>query len=385
MIPYGRQEITEADLAAVRSILQSDWLTQGPKVPEFEAAVASRVGAKHAVAVNSATSALHLACLALDLGPGEWLWTSPITFVASANCARYCGAAVDFVDIDPATCNLCPKALADKLATAEQQGRLPKIVVAVHFAGLPCDMSALHALAKQYGFHLIEDAAHALGASSQEIPVGACQFSDITIFSFHPVKIVTSGEGGMALTNDPQLAQRMARLRSHGITRDPAEMLSASDGPWYYQQIELGFNYRMTDLQAGLGISQLERLTDYVTRRNQLAALYDQELKGLPLQLPARVPDRQSAWHLYSIQVTEAAGIDRLTLFKALRAAEIGVNVHYIPVHLQPYYRQFGFQAGQFPHAEKYYSQAITLPLYPTLSAKDQEYVISTLRPLISA
>lgn len=383
MIPYGRQEITEADLAAVQAVLQSDWLTQGPAVPAFEAAVARRVGAAHAVAVNSATSALHLACLALDLGPGDRLWTSPITFVASANCARYCGAEVDFVDIDPHTRNLCPQALAEKLRIAEGQGRLPKIVVAVHFGGLACDMPALKALAGRYGFRLIEDASHAIGASVAGVPVGAGQASDITVFSFHPVKIITTGEGGMALTNQPELARRMACLRSHGITREAVEMEAAfrseGDGPWYYQQIELGFNYRMTDLQAALGLSQLDRLDDYIARREQLAAAYDQALATLPLVLPARLPGYQSAWHLYLVALSDAAGCDRLNLFNALREAGIGVNVHYIPVHLQPYYRRLGFAPGQYPQAENYYSRALTLPLYPTLGSDDQMQVVSAL------
>ena len=384
MIPYGRQEITEADLAAVKAVLQSDWLTQGPAVPAFEAAVARRVGAAHAVAVNSATSALHLACLALDLGPGDWLWTSPITFVASANCARYCGAEVDFVDIDPHTRNLCPQALAEKLRIAEGQGRLPKVVVAVHFGGLACDMPALKALAGRYGFRLIEDASHAIGASVAGVPVGAGQASDITVFSFHPVKIITTGEGGMALTNQPELARRMACLRSHGITREAVEMEAAfrseGDGPWYYQQIELGFNYRMTDLQAALGLSQLERLDDYIAHREQLATAYDQALASLPLALPARRPGYQSAWHLYPVALTDAAGDDRLSLFNALREAGIGVNVHYIPVHLQPYYRHLGFAPGQYPQAENYYSRALTLPLYPTLGSDEQAQVIAALQ-----
>lgn len=379
MIPYGRQHITDADIDAVIEVLRSDWLTQGPKVPEFETAVAARVGARHAVAVNSATSALHLACLALELGPADWLWTSPITFVASANCARYCGASVDFVDIDPETRNLCPRALAAKLSLAERAGCLPKVVVAVHFAGLPCDMPALRALADRYGFRLIEDASHAIGASAHGVPVGAGAHSDITVFSFHPVKIVTTGEGGMALTNDPELARRMALLRSHGITRDAQEMHGTPDGPWYYQQVALGFNYRMTDLQAALGLSQLDRLDDYRARRDTLAARYDAALDTLPVRRPARLPDIRSAWHLYAIALLPEAGIDRRTLFEALRAEGIGVNVHYIPVHLQPYYRDLGFVAGQYPNAESYYSQALTLPLYPTLAPTEQDHVIRAL------
>ncbi len=375
-IPYGRQSISEADIQAVVEVLRSDWLTQGPVVPAFEQSVASRCHAAYAVAMNSATSALHVACLALDLGPGDLLWTSPVTFVASANCARYCGADVDFVDIDPTTTNISVDKLTEKLHQARRIGRLPKIVVPVHFGGLPCDMAAIHALSKEFGFRIIEDASHAVGASYQNQPIGDGRYSDITIFSFHPVKIITSAEGGMALTNDAQLAHRLQRLRSHGITRDPTLMTHAPDGPWYYQQIELGFNYRMTELQAALGLSQLSRLTDFVHRRRELAQRYDTLLSDLPLTLPGRTDDADSAWHLYVIRLDPAScHIPHKQVFARLLDARVGVNLHYIPVHLQPYYQQLGFEPGDFPQAETYYSQAISLPLYPGLSDAQQDYI----------
>jgi UDP-4-amino-4,6-dideoxy-N-acetyl-beta-L-altrosamine transaminase len=375
MIPYGRQEITAADIAAVTAVLGSDFLTQGPAVPCFERAIADYCGAAHGVAVNSATSALHIACLALDLGPGDWLWTSPNTFVASANCGRYCGARVDFVDIDPDSYNLSPTALAAKLEQAAVSGRLPKVVIPVHFAGQPCDMEAIAALGQRYGFRIIEDASHAIGGRYRGEAIGNCRYSDITVFSFHPVKIITTGEGGLATTQDPTLAERMARLRSHGITRDPAGMQGKPEGPWYYQQIELGFNYRLTDIQAALGQSQLQRVDDYVARRQRLAARYDRGLADLPLRLPYRDPGHQSALHLYPIQVLK----DRRPIFEALRLADIGVNVHYIPVHTQPDYGQFGFQRGDFPQAEAYYDHAISLPLFPTMTETEQDRVMAVL------
>jgi UDP-4-amino-4,6-dideoxy-N-acetyl-beta-L-altrosamine transaminase len=375
MIPYGRQEITAADIAAVKAVLGSDFLTQGPAVPRFERAIADYCGAAHGVAVNSATSALHIACLALDLGPGDWLWTSPNTFVASANCGRYCGAKVDFVDIDPDSYNLSPTALAAKLEQAAVSGRLPKIVVPVHFAGQPCDMEAIATLGQRYGFRIIEDASHAIGGRYRGEAIGNCRYSDITVFSFHPVKIITTGEGGLATTQAPALAERMARLRSHGITRDPAGMQGKPEGPWYYQQIELGFNYRLTDIQAALGQSQLQRVDDYVARRQRLAARYDRGLAELPLRLPYRDPGHQSALHLYPIQVLK----DRRQIFEALRLADIGVNVHYIPVHTQPDYSQFGFQRGDFPQAEAYYDHAISLPLFPTMTEAEQDRVMAVL------
>lgn len=375
MIPYGRQEITAADIAAVTAVLGSDFLTQGPAVPRFERAIADYCGAAHGVAVNSATSALHIACLALDLGPGDWLWTSPNTFVASANCGRYCGAKVDFVDIDPDSYNLSPAALAAKLEQAAVSGRLPKVVIPVHFAGQPCDMEAIATLGQRYGFRIIEDASHAIGGRYRGEAIGNCRYSDITVFSFHPVKIITTGEGGLATTQDPTLAERMARLRSHGITRDPAGMQGKPEGPWYYQQIELGFNYRLTDIQAALGQSQLQRVDDYVARRQRLAARYDRGLADLPLRLPYRDPGHQSALHLYPIQVLK----DRRPIFEALRLADIGVNVHYIPVHTQPDYSQFGFQRGDFPQAEAYYDHAISLPLFPTMTETEQDRVMAVL------
>lgn len=381
MIPYGRQDITQADVDAVVAVLRSDFLTQGPQVPLFEKTVAEHVGARHALAVNSATSALHIACLALGLGPGDWLWTTPITFVASANCGLYCGAQVDFVDIDPRTYNLCPQALERKLAAAEQAGRLPKIVVAVHLCGQPCDMAAIHALGQRYGFRIIEDASHAIGGKYKGEFVGNGRYSDITVFSFHPVKIITTAEGGMALTNDAELANKMALLRSHGITRDTAQMTHEADGPWYYQQIDLGFNYRMTELQAALGVSQMARLDDYVARRHALAARYDELLADLPLTRPWQHPDSYSGLHLYVIrlQLDKIARSHR-EVFESLRAQGIGVNLHYIPVHTQPYYQQMGFKAGDYPEAERYYAEAISLPMFQTMSEAQQDEVIGALR-----
>ncbi|NTV11698.1 MAG: UDP-4-amino-4,6-dideoxy-N-acetyl-beta-L-altrosamine transaminase, partial [Zoogloea sp.] len=374
MIPYGRQDVTPADIEAVSAVLRSDWLTQGPAVPAFEQAVAAYCGARHAVAVNSATSALHIACIALGLGPGDRLWTSPNTFVASANCALYCGAEVDFVDIDPRTYNMSVDALAAKLEEAAEDDLLPQVVVPVHFAGQSCDMEDIHALALKFGFRILDDASHAIGGRYQDQPVGNCRYSDITIFSFHPVKIITTGEGGMALTNDPELAARMARLRSHGITREADEMEGEADGPWYYQQVELGFNYRMTDLQAALGLSQLARLDDYVARRHAIAQRYDALLANLPVKTPRRLPEAHSALHLYPIQVDAAC---RRRVFEHLRAAGIAVNVHYIPVHTQPHYRRLGFRPGDFPQAERYYSQAISLPMFATLTETQQDEVVA--------
>jgi UDP-4-amino-4,6-dideoxy-N-acetyl-beta-L-altrosamine transaminase len=381
MIPYGRQDIQQSDIDAVLEVLTSDFLTQGPKVPAFEQAVADKVGARHALAVNSATSALHIACLALGLGEGDWLWTTPVTFVASANCGLYCGAKVDFVDIDPRTYNLCPQALEAKLEQADKEGRLPKVVVAVHLCGQPCDMQALHALSQRYGFKLIEDASHAIGGQYQNDYIGNGRYSDITVFSFHPVKIITTAEGGMAMTNDDTLAERMNLLRSHGVTRDPALMTHEADGPWYYQQVDLGFNYRMTELQAALGVSQMARLDDYVARRNALADRYDDLLAELPVTIPWQHPDSYSGRHLYVIRLD----LERITtrhrqVFESLREQGIGVNLHYIPVHTQPYYQQMGFQQGDFPLAEAYYAEAISLPLYPGLSEAQQDKVVATLR-----
>ena len=381
MIPYGRQHISEADIQAVVAVLKSDFLTQGPAVPAFEQAVCDYTGARYGVAVNSGTSALHLACLALGLGEGDWLWTSPITFVASANCGLYCGAQVDFVDIDPATGNLSARQLAIKLQRARQANCLPKIVVAVHLSGLSCDMAALLELSHVYGFHLIEDACHALGGRYRNQPIGSCYYADITVLSFHPVKTMTCGEGGMALTNDSAYASKMARLRSHGITRDPTLMTQPPDGPWYYQQIELGFNYRMTDIQAALGLSQLQRLTAMVARRHAIAHQYDALLSDLPLQLPYRASDQYSGLHLYVIRLQGDALLKNHTqIFAFMREQGIGVNLHYIPVHLQPYYQRMGFGHGDFPHAEAYYQAAITIPLFPDLSDRDIHTVVRVIR-----
>lgn len=382
MIRYGQQEITQADIDAVVSVLCSTNLTQGPTIPAFEQAVIDVTGARHAFAVNSATSALHIACLALELGPGDWLWTSPNTFVASANCGLYCGAKVDFVDTDPRTYNLCPVALEAKLQQAEQEGRLPKIVVPVHLTGQPCDMEAIHALSQKYGFRIIEDASHAIGGRYKGRPIGNGRYSDITVFSFHPVKIITTGEGGMALTNDDALATRLGLFRSHGITRDPNLMTQEMDGPWYYQQVALGLNYRITDIQAALGVSQMTRLSQYVTRRQEIAARYDRLLTDLPVMLPWQHPDSYSAFHLYVIrmQLDKIAPVSHRQVFEALRAADIMVNLHYIPVHTQPYYKAMGFQNGDFPESEQYYREAISIPMHPSLTDEEQDFVVATLR-----
>ncbi len=374
MIPYGRQDISDEDVEAVTAVLRSDFLTQGPAVPRFEAAIREATGAAHAIAVNSATSALHIACMALDLGPGDWLWTVPNTFVASANVGLYCGADVDFVDIDPETYVMCPKALEAKLDRAEAAGRLPKIVIPVHFAGQSADMAAIGALAARYGFKVIEDASHAIGASYRDRPVGDCAHSDICVFSFHPVKIVTTAEGGCATTNDAGLASRMELHRSHGVTREPALMEGASEGGWYYEQVALGYNYRMTELQAALGASQMTRLSEFVAKRHEIARRYDRLLGNMALTLPRQSPDSHSALHLYPIQVE-----DRARVFARLREAGIGVNVHYIPVHTQPFWRKRGFARGDFPVAEAYYERAISLPLYPGLTEADQDRVVAAL------
>lgn len=384
MIRYGQQDITQDDIDAVIRVLKSTNLTQGPNIPAFEQAVLAHAGARHAIAVNSATSALHIACLALDLGPGDWLWTTPNTFVASANCALYCGARVDFVDIDPRTYNLCPQALEEKLVEAEKAGRLPKIVVPVHLAGQPCDMAAIHALGRKYGFRIIEDASHAIGGRYKGEPIGNCRYSDITVFSFHPVKIITTAEGGMALTNDDGLATRLGLLRSHGITRDPELMTQGMDGPWYYQQVALGYNYRMTDIQAALGVSQISRLTDYVTRRHEIAARYDRLMADMPLTLPWQHPDGYSAWHLYVIRLQlDKIRATHLEVFDALRAREIMVNLHYIPVHTQPHYRKMGFNPGDFPQAEQYYREAISIPMHPALTDAEQDFITDVLRTVL--
>lgn len=385
MIPYGKQDITQADINAVLEVLQSDFLTQGPKVPLFEQTVAAKVGAKHALAVNSATSALHIACLALGLDKGDWLWTTPITFVASANCGLYCGAQIDFVDIDPRTYNLCPQALEAKLIAAEQEGKLPKVLVAVHLCGQPCDMQAIHALSLRFGFKIIEDASHAIGGKYQGEYIGNNRYSDITVFSFHPVKIITTAEGGMALTNDDALAEKMNLYRSHGVTRDQNLMTHEPDGPWYYQQVALGYNYRMTELQAALGISQMQRLDTFVARRHQLAMRYNELLQTLPVITPWQHPDSYSGLHLYVIRLElDKIGKSHRDVFEQLREQGIGVNLHYIPVHTQPYYREMGFQPADFPQAMRYYSEAISLPMYQGLTDEQQDSVIKALEKALN-
>ncbi|NEX59664.1 UDP-4-amino-4,6-dideoxy-N-acetyl-beta-L-altrosamine transaminase [Noviherbaspirillum galbum] len=385
MIPYGRQSIDDDDVRAVEEVLRSDWLTQGPAIDRFEQALAEYCGAAYAVAVCNATAALHIACLALGVGEGDIVWTSPNTFVASANCARYCGATIGFVDIDPRTYNMSVSSLEDQLRHARAVNALPKVVIPVHFAGQSCDMQAIHALSQEYGFRIIEDASHAVGADYLDGKVGDCRYSDMTVFSFHPVKILTTAEGGMVLTNRPELCDALRRLRSHGITRDPAAMEKKDEGPWYYEQIELGYNYRMTDLQAALGLSQLRRLPEFVARRRALARRYDAMLAGLPLRTPYQAPDGVSAFHLYPVWIDEEkAGRSRRAVFDDLRARGIGVNVLYIPVPLQPDYRKLGFAEGQFPEAERYYRGAISLPLYFSLSDEQQDQVVAAVKGALS-
>jgi UDP-4-amino-4,6-dideoxy-N-acetyl-beta-L-altrosamine transaminase len=397
VIPYGHQSITEADVKAVVKVLRADRLTQGPEIPAFEQAVAARVGAGHAVAVNSATSALHIACLALDLGPGDRLWTVPTTFVASANCGRYCGAEVDFVDIDSVTWNMSVSRLEEKLAAARKDDRLPKVVVPVHFTGQPTRQEAIWELAQEYGFRVLEDATHSIGASRHSEPVGSCRWSHVAVFSFHPVKVITTGEGGMALTNDAELDARMRMLRHHGITRDPSKFrgpdhptaeASASGNrsvTWYYEQQLLGFNHHMTDLEAALGASQLVRLDEYVERRNELAHRYDQALADLPLRLPTVRPENRSAFHLYVTRLEgTVTGTTRARVIDHLGSQGIEASVHYLPVHLQPYYRDLGFAPGRYPEAEAHGETAITLPLYPALTEAEQDRVVDAVTAALS-
>lgn len=379
-VPYARQSISPEDIDAVVDVLRSDWLTQGPGIERFENGVSGYCGARHAIAVSNGTAALHLACLALGLGPGDLAWTSPNTFAASANCARYCGAEVDFVDIDPRTGNLSVAALEAKLDDARRAGKLPKVLIPVHFGGHPCDMRAIAELAGRHGFRVIEDASHAIGAEYASHRVGSCAYADITVFSFHPVKIITTGEGGMLLTNDDALAQQLRLLRSHGITRDAGQMAAGSEGPWYYEQTALGYNYRMTDIQAALGASQLRRLDEFLARRRELVQRYDGLLKGQPLATPPECRQGRSAWHLYVIQLDlETRRTSRREVFERMRAAGIQVNVHYIPVHLQPYYRSLGFARGDFPASERFYEQAISLPLFFGLTEAAQDRVCAVL------
>ena len=385
MIPYGKQDINQSDINATISVLKSDFLTQGPQVPLFEKIVADYCVARYGVAVNSATSALHIACLSLGLCKGDWLWTSPNSFVASANCGLYCGGKVDFVDIDPLTYNLSSKELEKKLIQAKKDNKLPKIVIPVHFAGQSCNMKKIYSLSKEYGFKIIEDASHAIGGKYLDQTVGSCQYSDITIFSFHPVKIITTAEGGLATTNNTELAERMQLLRSHGVTRDSSLMTKLSEGDWYYQQVDMGFNYRMTELQAALGVSQMQRLDEFVAKRHTLQERYDSLLSNLPIVKPYQGQDSYSALHLYPIQIDlEKTGKRRKQIFDEFRESDIGVNVHYIPIHTQPYYQQFGFREGDFPNAEGYYNGAISIPLFHTMTSKQQDEVIVVLRRVLA-
>ena len=385
MIPYGRQSISEDDVEAVVAVLRSDWLTQGPAVARFEQAMAGYTGAQYGVAVCNATAALHLACLALGVSEGSRVWTSPNTFVASANCGRYCGAQLDFVDIEPETYNMSATALEAKLQDAERQGTLPDVVIPVHFAGQSCDMAAISGLSRQYGFKIIEDASHAVGADYLGKKVGSCLHSDITVFSFHPVKIITTGEGGMLMTNDGDLQRALLRLRSHGITRKAEEMAQQAEGAWYYEQQELGYNYRITDLQAALGASQLQRVDDFVARRRRLAARYDEQLARMAVIVPQQRPFGRSSYHLYPIRLDAArTSRNRREVFAVMREQGVGVNVHYFPVHLQPYYQRLGFRAGQFPEAERYYDSALSLPLFAALTDSQQDQVIETLKSALA-
>lgn len=383
-IPYGRQDINQTDVDAVIDVLKSDFLTQGPKVPAFEQSIKDYCGVDYALAVNSATSALHIACMALGLGKGDWLWTTPITFVASANCGLYCGANIDFIDIDPKTYNISVEKLAEKLAVAEQENRLPKIVVPVHLTGQVCEMDKIRELSKQYGFYVIEDASHAIGGKYKGKPVGNCEYSDITVFSFHPVKIITTAEGGLCTTNNPDLAAKMELYRSHGITRNPSQMTKVPDGAWYYQQIDLGYNYRMTELQAALGLSQMNRLDEFIQSRHKLAKRYDELLKDLPVTVPWQLPDSYSGLHLYVIRLKlDQINKTHKEVFDELRAKNIGVNLHYIPVYSQPHYQQFGFKAENFPEAEKYYQEAISLPMFSSLTFEQQDIVVTALKEIL--
>lgn len=383
-IPYGKQDINQADIDAVIDVLKSDFLTQGPKVPTFEQSIKDYCSVDYALAVNSATSALHIACLALGLGEGDWLWTTPITFVASANCGLYCGANVDFVDINPKTYNISVEKLAEKLEIAKQENRLPKIVVPVHLTGQVCEMDKICELSEQYGFYVIEDASHTIGGKYKGKPVGNCEYSDITVFSFHPVKIITTAEGGVCTTNNPKLAERMELFRSHGITRNPNLMTKQPDGDWYYQQIELGYNYRMTELQAALGLSQMNRLDEFIQSRHALAKRYNELLKDLPVTIPWQLPDSYSGLHLYVIRLNlEQINKTHREVFDELRAKNIGVNLHYIPVYSQSYYQQFGFKVENFPEAERYYQEAISLPMFSSFTFEQQDAVITELKKIL--
>jgi UDP-4-amino-4,6-dideoxy-N-acetyl-beta-L-altrosamine transaminase len=385
MIPYGRQTICKDDIDSVISVMRSDFLTQGDQVPLFESAICGVTDANHAIAANSATSALHIACLALGLGRGDLVWTTPISFVASANCALYCGAEIDFVDIDEDTFNLSPAALEKKLDEAKRAGRLPKVIIPVHMAGMSCEMQAIKELCTPLGICIIEDASHALGGSYHDAPIGSCIYSDITIFSSHPVKIITSGEGGMALTNDATLAKKMRLLRSHGVTREPMDLLEGSENPWHYEQQLLGYNYRMNDIEAALGISQASKLSEFIEARRNIVARYQSGLSDTNLSIPAEdSANKASAWHLYIVRLPEDVGLSRKNVFKRLKTSGIGVNVHYEPIHLQPYYQKLGFKPGAFPIAEKYAEPCLSLPIFPSFQEEDQLHTIKTLRALVT-
>ena len=384
MIPYGKQDIDQADIDSVINSLKSDFLTQGPQVPLFEETVANYCGAKYGLTVNSATSALHIACLALGLGKGDWLWTSPNSFVASANCGLYCGAKIDFVDIDSQTYNLSVEELEKKLIHAKSINKLPKVVIPVHFAGQSCNMKKIFSLSKKYGFRIIEDASHAIGGKYLDKPIGGCQYSDITVFSFHPVKIITTAEGGLATTNSKDLSKKMQLYRSHGITREESLMTTRTDGDWYYQQVDLGFNYRMTELQAALGTSQMKRLNQFISKRHILQERYDSLLSSLPIIKPYQDKDSYSALHLYPIQIDlDKTNKSRQQIFNELRENGIGVNVHYIPIHMQPYYTQLGFKEGYFPISEEYYKREISLPLFNSMNLEQQDKIISTIKKIL--
>ncbi len=384
MIPYGRQDVSELDIEAVIEVLRSDFLTQGPVVPAFEKAVMEYCSVNYAFAVNSATSALHIACMALEVGFNDIVWTSPISFVASSNCALYCGASVDFVDIDPLTYNMSITALKEKLQKAEKDGKLPKVVIPVHLTGQSCEMKEVFELSKIYGFKIIEDASHAIGGKYLDEPIGNCMYSDLTVFSFHPVKIITTGEGGMCLTNNSELAIHLNRYRSHGIVRHPSEMTKLPDGPWYYEQIELGYNYRMTDIQAALGLSQMKRLNEFVEARHKIAELYNQKLKEDWMITPWQHPDTYSALHVYVIRIKEGNDkVGHLQMFEKLRSAGILVNLHYIPIYRQPYYQNLGFNKNDYPNAEAYYKEAISIPMYSSLTTEQQDFIIERInRPM---
>ena len=386
MIPYRKQNINQNDINSVLSVLKSDFITQGPQTPLFEQSVSKYCNVEYGVAVNSATSALHIACLALGLSEGDWLWTSPNSFVASANCGLYCGSKVDFVDIDPKTFNMSDLELEDKLIQAKQENKLPKVVIPVHFAGQSCNMKRIHYLGQKYGFKIIEDASHAIGGKYLDKMIGGCQYSDITVFSFHPVKIITTAEGGLATTNSKDLAEKMRLYRSHGITRDESLMTSQSKGAWYYQQVDLGFNYRMTELQAALGVSQMQRLDGFVARRHILKDRYNSLLGGHPIIKPYQDQNSYSALHLYPIKIDlKRVSKTRKQIFNELREDGVGVNVHYIPIQTHPYYRKFGFKEGDFPNSESYYEAALSLPLYSGMCFQDQDKVVSSIIKALDA